>query len=303
MSVGEHNVENRISVIIPTFNRIKFLDRAIESVLRQTYRNFEVIIADDGSTDGTSEMLATHYRNEAKVRTLSLDHGGANRARNTAVESASGSWIAFLDSDDWWAPQKLAKQMRALKAEPASIAAFTGIEMRSQDSATQYVPKVTPSLLDLRRSNSLSSTSTALILRDAFNAAGGFDPDLPSCQDWDLWFRLRKIGPFVLVREILSFLDTGMHSRISTDWEAVAAGHNQMFERLREGIEDTRELRFIDAGHNLVLAEHSLQKRAFRKALKLSIQSLRLRPSPWAIRLAALSLQGMMRGYSRRQIR
>lgn len=286
----------QISVIIPTYNRWPFLPRAIESALQQTLPVKEVIVADDGSNDGTVERLNESYGADSRVRLLSLDHGGANRARNAAAAVAQGNWFAFLDSDDWWAPEKLANQMAALIAMPTAVAAFTGMEIHGHGVRRSFIPKSSPSLFDLRCSNTLSSTSTALVSREIFQLVDGFDPELTSCQDWDLWFRLREVGPFALVRELLTFLDAGEHSRITNNIAAISEGHEQVFRRFRAGVPEGPGLRRIDACHDLVRAEKSCRSEAYGEALKMSLSSLLSgHYSNWGLRIAARSVRGLMK--------
>ena len=104
-----------VSVIIPTFNRAYLLGRAVESVLSQTYNNYEIIVVDDGSDDGTGEIIESFNK---RVRFFRIPHSGVSKARNTGIEKAKGDWISFLDSDDYWLPQKLEKQMTYLNANP-----------------------------------------------------------------------------------------------------------------------------------------------------------------------------------------
>ena len=102
-----------ISVIIPTFNRAHVLLRAVDSVLKQSYKNFELIVIDDGSTDHTDELLSSYVR-EGKIQYLKQENKGVSSARNFGVKSSKGDWLAFLDSDDEWLKGKLQKQVDLL---------------------------------------------------------------------------------------------------------------------------------------------------------------------------------------------
>ena len=106
----------RVSVVIPTYNCEQFLDRTIDSALRQTYQDFEIIVVDDGSTDGTQSLVAGYGK---AVRYVYQPNQGASAARNTALSQASGEFIAYLDADDLWLPEKLARQVEFLDAHPA----------------------------------------------------------------------------------------------------------------------------------------------------------------------------------------
>src|SRR5689334_2783621 len=115
-----------VSVVIPTYNRLAFLREAVDSVLAQTFRDWELIIADDGSTDGTPEAMARLA--DPRVRVISLEHSGnPGRVRNAAIALARGRYVAFLDSDDWWEREKLSLQVEALRTRPSCLWSYTGI--------------------------------------------------------------------------------------------------------------------------------------------------------------------------------
>ena len=284
-----------ISVVIPTYNRVTLLPRAIESALSQQLPVREVIVADDGSTDRTLPMLRDWAAVEPRLSVIECPHGGANRARNAGIAEARGQWIAFLDSDDHWLPRKLSAQISALDASPECVASFTGLTMRGADGELRFTPRHAPSLLDLRCSNVLSSTSSALIRADTLRAVGGFDPLLPSCQDWDLWFRLRQVGPFAVVQEALTIIDTGPHLRITTDKPRVREGHAIIFRRMREGVPPGRDLRRIDATHKLVMSGLERRVGNHEVALKHAATSLLHYPSKWGARAVIEALREMAR--------
>lgn len=107
-----------VSVVIPVYNRADTIKRAVESVLEQTYKNVEIIIIDDGSTDGTIDQLKELEQMESSIRVFKQDHKGANAARNLGIEKARGGFIAFQDSDDEWLPSKLEKQICYIPSLP-----------------------------------------------------------------------------------------------------------------------------------------------------------------------------------------
>ena len=280
-----------VSVVIPTYNRCGLLPRALASVFDQSVPVQEVIVVDDGSTDGTLDYLSDLALLEPRLRIVQVDHGGANRARNAGISSATGKWVAFLDSDDWWDSTKVERQLGVLAADPAAIAAFTGLLIHSANRERIANPKRAPSLMDLRCYNTLSSTSSALIRRDAIDRVKGFDPDLPSCQDWDLWFRLRGIGRFKVVREPLTHYDGGNHSRITNNLPAVVAGHEALFERLRDGVNGFSSSRRIRAWHKITLANVMRSRRRPLLALSYCAKALAIWPVPFALKFAWLVLR------------
>lgn len=284
-----------ISAIIPTYNRRQLLPAAIDSVRRQSIAVHEIIVVDDGSTDGTREYVRDLAKRFPFIRLIEQEHGGANRARNAGVAVAEGELLAFLDSDDSWEPAKLRKQLARLSCCPNAVAAFTGIRRVGGGTERIFIPRDRPGLIDLRCSNVLSSTSTAVVRAEILRKAGGFDESLPSCQDWDLWFRLRKEGELVVVREPLVRFNCGPHTRISRDVDMVRAGHEQVFSRLLAGVRDPDEIRRVKAGHSFVLAENYMRHGHPLKALRLALDGLWGSPSRWGVRLAVTGVWRALR--------
>jgi len=193
-----------VSVIIPTYNRAHFLPDAIESVLAQTYKNWELIVVDDGSTDNTREVVA---RFGGQVCYLYQENKGCGAARNTGIEYARGEYIALLDSDDVWYPDKLALQVDLFKRFPGTGMVGCGCHWLNSQGARTGV-SLPPELLDYRELKvryAISGTpSTVLINRKALESVGTFDPSLLRCQDWDLWLRIGKEFEIRSVRKVLA---------------------------------------------------------------------------------------------------
>lgn len=285
-----------ISVVIPTWNRANTLGRALQSVVRQTLPAAEIIVVDDGSTDSTQELLGSLSGIHARLVVLTRNRGGANAARNAGIAAATGDLVAFLDSDDEWEGSKLKQQVGALMAQRQAVASFTGLR-HDGASGRVFLPPTNPSLAMLRAANVLSTTSTAMVWRDQLAAVGGFDPSLPSCQDWDLWFRLRQRGPFAVVREPLVAFHADAGMRISTDFEKVMRGHVIIFDKLKSGIEDNQQaMRSVRAGHQLVLAEVYQRYGRNREAAASALSSLVTKPTKWGVRLAAESFLSLLGG-------
>jgi glycosyltransferase involved in cell wall biosynthesis len=186
-----------VSVIIPTRNRRRFLGRAIRSALFQTGVELEVLVVDDGSTDGTEEMLSSVQN--ARLRYLrNAVPVGVGAARNIGISRANGRWIAFLDDDDVWAPTKVAQQVEAMVTNRKSWS-YAGDVM--VDEALNILSGGPPPPPDdvvrlLHRHNSVpAGASNVLVAADALAAAGPFDPELTTSEDWDMWIRLARIGP------------------------------------------------------------------------------------------------------------
>lgn len=284
-----------VSVVIPTYNRLALLPAAVDSALAQSHAVTEIIIVDDGSSDDTIIWVKEAAKADGRIKLIERSHGGANRARNAGVTTASGEWIAFLDSDDEWEPDKLELQFERLRSDPELIALFTGFRLVGGPQERIFLPRDDPSVIDLRCSNQLSGTSSALIRADVLRNVGGFDPDLPSCQDWDLWNRLRGHGRFGVVRKPLVRFNSGPHDRITTNLPKVLAGHATLYQRLREGIDDRSELRRISAAHLLVTADLHRRHDDAGTGLKLAVKSLVTRPSKWAARSAIQAGMALLR--------
>lgn len=243
-----------VTVVIPTYNRARLIAQALESVQAQTTVVKDIIVVDDGSTDATADVVARFTRADSRVRLVAQANAGANVARNTGIGEARSDWIAFLDSDDRWLPDKIERQIAALRARPEAVASFTGIIAVDGDRELyRYDMPGELTLGELRRHNALGSTSTALVSRAVLEKVGGFDPVLPSCQDWDLWLRLRREGPFAVVTDSLILYDDGPHDRITGNLAKAIEGHRRVFARALADVDDRRERAGIAASHATVL--------------------------------------------------
>ena len=187
-----------VSVVIPTFNRGALLDEAIHSVLAQTFDDLELIVVDDGSTDDTRRRVEAHR--DPRVRYLHQRNTGLAAARNAGIQAARGSYVAFLDDDDSWQPDKLRRQMELLSARPDVAAVHTGfrwVDQRGAPLDMEYRrPRSRGSLYeDLMFGNVISGSGSSVLVRaSCFGKAGMFDPALRAREDQDLWRRLALAG-------------------------------------------------------------------------------------------------------------
>jgi glycosyltransferase involved in cell wall biosynthesis len=289
-----------IDVVIPTYNRQDLLVRAVDSILAQTLAVRRIHIVDDGSTDGTVAWAREAGRADPRIALIERQHGGANLARNAGIAAAESDWIAFLDSDDAWEPDKLARQFALLEQRPDLIGLFCGFRLVGGDVERVHQPRDDPSLLDLRCANVLGGTSAAVIRASALHAVGGFNPALPSCQDWDLWFRLRQVGPLGVVRAPLVQFNSGPHDRITSNLNKVLGGHKAMFAHLVADLGPGGERARIDARHKLVEADIKRRFGDHRSAVVLALASFVRAPSTWALRTAWRAALGAWPRASRR---
>jgi glycosyltransferase involved in cell wall biosynthesis len=199
-----------VSIVLPTFNRLPYLRPAVESVFAQTFRNWELIIADDGSDEETVAYVAG-LANPPQVRVIGLPHtGNPGAVRNAAWRAARGEYIAFLDSDDVWLPEKLALQVASLRSRPErgwSHTAFaviddsgellTGARARRWPAAEGWI------LERLIRMEIVIAIPSVIVRRPLLERVGGFDPKQRMCEDYDLWLRLAGLSEIDGVHETL----------------------------------------------------------------------------------------------------
>ncbi len=187
-----------VSVVIPTYNREAFLEEAIQSVLNQTFEDFELIVVDDGSTDDTRSLVA-RFRRDGRVSYVYQDNQGDGAARNTGIRRSSGVYVVFLDSDDLWFPEKLERQVGLLRQDLEFSAAYSAITLQRLNRDRRVVrqrvvrrPEPWQQTLfeDLLYDNVITgSHSSVMVPRKAFDRVGYFDESLNIC-DMDMWRRL-----------------------------------------------------------------------------------------------------------------
>ena len=215
----------KISVIIPTFNRKYVLHRAIESVANQTRPPIEIIVVDDGSTDGTKDWLANSF---PSVKYIYQDNKGVSSSRNGGIEVSKGSWVSFLDSDDEWMPTKLEEQESYILENPEIKFCHTneiwirnGVRVNQMKKHQKYGGDIFEKCLDICR----ISPSSVLIKKDVFDEIGLFDESLRVCEDYDMWLRYTSRFPVL-------FLDRQLIIKYG--------GHSDQLSRVNSGIERYR---------------------------------------------------------------
>jgi glycosyltransferase involved in cell wall biosynthesis len=207
-----------VSVIIPTYNRAALVAEAVASVFSQTFQDFEILVVDDGSTDNTATTLAPWKGVNVLRRRTRI---GVAAARNLGATAARGEWLAFLDSDDLWLPEKLARQMAYLEAQPGLLLCQSdetwvrnGIRVNKPASYRKVAGRIfLPSL-----ERCMVSPSAVILQRRLFLECGGFDEDLPVAEDYDLWLRLTWRFDVGLVDEPLIIKRGGHADQLSGLW-------------------------------------------------------------------------------------
>jgi glycosyltransferase involved in cell wall biosynthesis len=193
-----------VSVVIVTYNKAETIEAAIRSVLDQTYRDFEVLVVDDGSTDDTAARVCAFGDG---IRYLPKPNGGTGSARNLGIREARGRYVAFLDGDDLWLPNKLAVQMAAFEREPDLLAVQCSahlVDHRLRVFETRRCHPRQDTLMEYLQFHNLPAFSSAVIVRrEAFQAIGGFGTDLVILSDWDMACRLASAGTLRSVPDVL----------------------------------------------------------------------------------------------------
>ena len=232
----------QISVIIPTYNRAKFLATAIDSVLVQTFSDYELIVVDDASTDSTSTLLEK-YSSSIQIHTLP-ENKGVSYARNVGIQHAKSAWIAFLDSDDVWHPQKLEKQWEHIQHHPHYGAYFTdeiwirnGKRVNPKKKHTKQEGWIYQPSLSL----CLMAPSTIMIPQHVFERVGNFDETLPVCEDYDLWLRICALYPVSLLNEKLMTRHGGHSDQLSQKFWGNDRFRIQSLQKILQTVSLTRE--------------------------------------------------------------
>ena len=208
----------RVSVIIPTYNRGWIIKEAIDSVLAQDFKDFELIVVDDGSTDNTLEIFNSFPYD---IKVLRQSNYGVSAARNRGIAEASGRFIAFLDSDDLWLSQKLSVQIEFFNQTPDALICQTEeVWIRNGIRVNPKKRHKKPSGMIFEPSLALClvSPSAVMIRRSLFEKVGGFDETLPACEDYDLWLRISCRYPVYLIETPLIIKRGGHNDQLSASF-------------------------------------------------------------------------------------
>ena len=270
-----------VSIILPTLNRAKLLPRSIQSVLDQTFTDFELIIVDDGSTDQTAQVVESF--GDPRLKYIKHDEPrGAAAARNTGCGQAGGEYLAFQDSDDRWFGSKLAAQLRSIETASAGVeVCVCSLQQHIDDKILEVVhpagERTGEEVIKQLADGTSYGTVALLIKRKMFESIGGFDERLPRRQDYDLCLKLAEHGSFVFQPDIL--VETFRYAdSISVDpfkfleaTEMIFAKYSHIFGRYKKGY----SLQLYRAGKYMLRAGYN------KPALSLLMTALRANPLNW----------------------
>lgn len=248
------------SIIIPTYNRRPLLQKAIDTVLAQTFGNFELIVVDDGSDDDTKTLMDCY--SDYRIQYLYQENHGTASARNLGLKYAQGKWIAFLDSDDWWLPEKLERAADFIKQYPDIYIFHTeevwyrqGKLLKQKEKHKNPDGYVYQSTLPL----CCISISTAVVSKHVMDEAGGFDVSFEACEDYDLWLRLTQKYSVKLISEALTEKDGGRPDELSVSvWGLDRFRIKALAKMLDSGV-------LSEEDHRATLKELSKKCRIFAK--------------------------------------
>ena len=222
----------KISVVIPTFNRLSVLVRALDSAINQTIKPHEIIVIDDGSSDQTRNWIRNKF---PEINYFYQKNMGVSTARNTGIDMAKGDWIAFLDSDDEWDKAKLELQSKAIhnnKDIPLShtneIWIKNGVRINQKRGHQKFGGQIFNQCLK----KCIISPSTVIIRKDIFNEIGLFDTSLPVCEDYDLWLRVTARYPVLLLEKELTIKYGGHSDQLSNIDSGIEKYHIISLEKL-----------------------------------------------------------------------
>jgi glycosyltransferase involved in cell wall biosynthesis len=224
-----------VSIIIPTYNRAALLANAIQSVRLQTYSDFELIIVDDASTDNTREVAKDFH--DSRIQYLPLVHNrGVSTARNAGLKECRGKYIAFLDSDDEWVPEKLAKQIQVFETSDEKVGAIyssiniiDGQAIQQKDNQVTIAGDIYENLL---YQNFVGTPSSVIVKRESLTAETLFDPLLRCAEDWDFWLQIAKNWHFARITEpLIIYRNHNDQERGSTNSDAIVEGYLRFLNR------------------------------------------------------------------------
>ncbi len=229
-------MQGLVSIVVPAFNRGFIIGAALESILHQTYQNWEALVVNDGSSDGTRQIVREYARRDARIRLIEHEHQkGAQAARNTGIRSARGGWIAFLDSDDRWLPHSLEARLKLTQNGLRHVIHSDCYVLLSGSNNPERfgVPPMQGQVYTELLQRSGPMFQALLVSRDALTAINYLDESIVAYQEWDTAIRLARHCSFEFVTEPTFIYDCRHASTISKDRLREALGYQQIVDKHR----------------------------------------------------------------------
>ena len=255
-----------VSVVIPTHNRVELLPRAIESVLKQTYADLEIIVVSDGSTDNTEEVVKKYTDSDSRVKYIGYSPArGGNVARNIGIEASQGEYVAFLDDDDEWLPEKLDRQIDLLEKDVNVGLVYTGVRIIYVNENIEY-NSMSKERGDLKKTilidNCVGTTSTVVLRKSILKKSGMFDDKLKALQDFDLWIRIAQHSKVDVVSEPMinyyNYLGAKQVSAVTQKYIDAFKYINEKYEKQMRILSED-EMRQKQTEENFLLANKAMR--------------------------------------------
>ncbi|WP_445506443.1 glycosyltransferase family 2 protein [Niallia sp. 03190] len=264
-----------VSVIIPTYNRERYISKSVESVLNQTVSALEVLIIDDGSTDNTENVIKALLEKDNRIKYYKIKNGGANKARNYGISRAQGNYIAFNDSDDLWRENKLEIELNLLNKEGNEkfVGAFSKFNINYNSTSDILPKKVKKNIFSQLLYQNVVNTPNLIIQKSVLENVGKFNEEIKRFQDWDLALRITKEYNLLFIPKVLT--DTFRYGLNISDNNKEAINSLIRFDQLYDKYRDKhiKTKFYYEIARYEYLSGQS--KKFFYKAIKNDILSLR----------------------------
>ncbi|WP_009632478.1 glycosyltransferase family 2 protein [Synechocystis sp. PCC 7509] len=271
----------KVSVIIPAYNAMSYLPETVESVLQQTFTDFEVLIVNDGSSDNIVQWVDS--LTDDRIQLISQSNQGVSTARNTAIGQAKGEYIAFLDADDLWQRQKLEKQVQFLDNHPTVGLVATWMMLTDEHNNLLSEVKLNFNQGNIRKEiieiSLIPCGSIPLVRRICFDKVGLFDPTLRFGEDWEMWARIAKDYDFGLVKELLVYYR--QHSKNSSkNSQEILPDFDRLIEKMFSSVPaELQPIKNKTYGRmNLYIAWKSLENKDYQGASNFSKRASKYYP-------------------------
>lgn len=302
------NTMPKVSVVIPAYNAMTYLPETLNSVLQQTFSDFEVLIIDDGSTDHIQAWVAQNIT-DLRVRLITQANQGLSGARNTGIANAQGEYVAFLDADDVWKPTKLEKQVNYLDNNSTVGLVYNWIALidaEGKPTGRVMGGDIEGDVLEEILQHNIIDCPCVVVRRKCFETVGMFDITLRSVEDWDMWIRIAAYYPLAVIKEPLAYYRQHS-SNMSKNWRVMEQAFHQVIEKSFQSVpSELQYLRNNSLGYaNLCLAWKALQSKdkdyqlasEFQQQAIAHYPKLRYSRENFRLTLAIFSLRGMGSDY------